>query len=255
MGKNAWTWVKESVSRLAARESVTLLPRTTAFGFFRDNMVSLVECVSERGPVKPRERLWHVRAREVVFATGAIERPLVFPGNDRPGIMLAGAARAYLHRFGVKAGTRAVVFAGHDSAYRAALDLTAADIEIAAIVDLRATADEQLSAAARACGLPVFTKSVITGTSGRLRVNGVHFVEARAGRSATRRERCDLLLMSDGFTPSVHLFSQSGGTLRFDERLGAFVPGASVARERSAGACRGILRTERSDQRRVCRGR
>ena len=241
IGKDAWTWVKESASRLAARESATLLPRTTAFGFFRDNMVGLVECVSERGPVKPRERLWQVRAREVVFATGAIERPLVFPGNDRPGIMLAGAARAYLHRFGVKAGTRAVVFAGHDSAYRAALDLMAAGIEIAAIVDLRATADEQLSAAARASGLPVLTKSVITGTSGRLRVNGVQIVEARAGRSATRRERCDLVLMSDGFTPSVHLFSQSGGTLRFNERLGAFVPGASVARERSAGACRGIF--------------
>jgi sarcosine oxidase, subunit alpha len=240
-GKNAWTWVKESVSRLAARESVTLLRRTTAFGFFRDNMVGLVECVSERGPAKPRERLWHVRAREVVFATGAIERPLVFPANDRPGIMLAGAARAYLHRFGVKAGTRAVVFAGHDSAYRAALDLAAAGIEIAAIVDLRSTSDEQLSAAARARGLPVLTKSVIAGTSGRLRVDGVQIVEARAGRSATRRQRCDLVLMSGGFTPSVHLFSQSGGTLRFDERLGAFVPGASVARERSAGACRGIF--------------
>ena len=96
MGQNAWTWVKEAVSRLAARELVTLLQRTTAFGFFRDNMVGLAECVTERDPVKPRERLWHVRAREVVFATGAIERPLVFPGNDRPGIMLAGAARAYL---------------------------------------------------------------------------------------------------------------------------------------------------------------
>jgi sarcosine oxidase subunit alpha len=241
MGQNAWAWVKEAVSRLAARDSVTLLQRTTAFGFFRDNMVGLSECMTERDPAKPRERLWHIRAREVVFATGAIERPLVFPGNDRPGIMLAGAARAYLRRFGVKAGTRAVVIAGHDSAYRAALDLAMAGIEIAAIVDLRATGDEELSAAARAGGVPILTNSAIAGTSGRLRVNAVHIVEARAGRSTTRRERCDLVLMSQGFTPSVHLFSQSGGTLRFDERLDAFVPGASVARERSAGACRGIF--------------
>src|SRR5215831_15406482 len=241
MGEDAWAWVKEAVSRLAARQSVTLLPRTTAFGFFRDNMVGLVECVNERDPTKPRERMWQIRAREVVFATGAIERPLVFPGNDRPAVMLAGAARAYLHRFGVKAGTRAVVVTGHDSAYRAALDLAAAGIEIAAIVDLRATADEQLSAAARAAGVPILMNSAIGGTSGRLRVNAVDIVDLYTGRSGIRREQCDLVLMCQGFTPSVHLFSQSGGTLRFDDRLDAFVPGASVARERSAGACRGIF--------------
>jgi sarcosine oxidase, subunit alpha len=241
MGADAWTWVEESVSRLVARGSVTLLRRTTAFGFFRDNMVGLVECIADCNPTRPRERLWHVRAREVVFATGAIERPLVFPGNDRPGIMLAGAARAYLHRFGVKAGTRAVVVAGHESAYRAARDMAAAGIEIAAVVDPRATAKEQLTAEAQASGLPVFTNSMIAATSGRLRVDGVRIVETRSRRPVMRRERCDLVLMSHGFTPSVHLFAQSGGTLRFDERLGAFVPGASVARERSAGACRGIF--------------
>ena len=241
MGADAWTWVEESVSHLAARASVTLLRRTTAFGFFRDNMVGLVECIADRSLPRPRERLWHVRAREVVFATGAIERPLVFPGNDRPGIMLAGAARAYLHRFGVKAGTRAVVVAGHESAYRAARDVAAAGIEIAAIVDPRATAKEQLTAEAQASGLPVFTNSMIAATSGRLRVDGVRIVETRSGRPVIRRERCDLVLMSHGFTPSVHLFAQSGGTLRFDERLGEFVPGVSVARERSAGACRGIF--------------
>ena len=196
MGADAWTWVEESVSHLAARASVTLLRRTTAFGFFRDNMVGLVECIADRSLPRPRERLWHVRAREVVFATGAIERPLVFPGNDRPGIMLAGAARAYLHRFGVKAGTRAVVVAGHESAYRAARDVAAAGIEIAAIVDPRATAKEQLTAEAQASGLPVFTNSMIAATSGRLRVDGVRIVETRSGRPVIRRERCDLVLMS-----------------------------------------------------------
>jgi sarcosine oxidase, subunit alpha len=241
MGQDAWAWAHETISRLAARDSVTLLQRTTAFGFFRSNMVALAECLTERDPTKPRERLWHVRAREVVFATGAIERPLVFPGNDRPGMMLAGAARAYLRRFGVKTGTRAVVMAGHDSAYRAALDLATAGINIIAIVDPRAKADGQLSEAARTAGLEILTNSAIAGTSGRLRVNSVHIASSRGGHSATRRERCDLLLMSGGFTPSVHLFSQSGGTLRFDERLDAFVPGVSLARERSAGACRGIF--------------
>ena len=241
MGQGAWAWFREVVSRLAARDSVTLLQRTTAFGFFRNNMVGLAECLTERDPSTPRERLWHVRAREVVFATGAIERPFVFPGNDRPGTMIAGAAREYLGRFGVKTGTRAVVIAGHDSAYRAALDLATAGIKIVAIVDPRAKADGHLSAAARAAGIEIMTNSVIAGTSGRLRVNSVHIVTTREGYSTRRRERCDLVLMSRGFTPSVHLFSQSGGTLRFDEQLDAFVPGVSVARERSAGACRGIF--------------
>ena len=241
MGQDAWAWVHEAVSRLAARKSVTLLQRTTAFGFFRDNMVGLAECVTECDPTRPRERLWRVRAHEVVFATGAIEQPLVFPGNDRPGVMLAGAARTYLRRFGVKPGTRAVVIAGHDSAYRAALDLATAGIKIIAIIDPRAKADGQLSAAARAAGLEIMTNSAISATSGRLRVNSVKIVSSREGRSTMRRERCDLVLMSRGLTPSVHLFSQSGGTLRFDERLDAFVPGASVARERSAGGCRGIF--------------
>jgi sarcosine oxidase, subunit alpha len=239
MGKAGWAWLSEAVEQLAQRESVTLLKRTTAFGFFRDNMVGLAQCVNECDPQKPRERLWHVRAREVVFATGAIERPLVFPGNDRPGIMLAGAARTYLHRFGVKPGGRAVVVTGHDSAYRAALDLTAAGVEIVALVDLRPRTDDQLASSARAAGLQIMTDSAVVGTSGRLRVGAVDIAHTHS--SVVRRVRCDLVLMSQGFTPSVQLFSQSGGILSFDERLDAFIPGTSKARERSAGACRGIF--------------
>jgi sarcosine oxidase subunit alpha len=240
-GKDASSWVNEAVSRLKGCDSATLLLRTTAFGFFRDNMVALIECVTEHESSRPRERLWHVRTREVVFATGAIERPLVFPGNDRPGVMLAGAARAYLHRFAVKAGTRVVVVAGHDSAYHAAFNLAGAGVEIAAIADIRPTAGEQVAAAARAAGFHVQMSSAIAGTSGRLRVSAVHIVDVRAASKRTLRVPCDLVLMSRGFTPSVHLFSQSGGTLRFDERLDSFVPGVSVARERSAGACRGVF--------------
>ena len=106
---------------------MTLLPRTTAFGYFPHNLVGLNERVTDHlacpDPNAPRERLWQVRAREVVLATGAIERPLVFPGNDRPGIMLAGAARTWLNRYGVLPGTRAVVVTACDAAYEAALEL------------------------------------------------------------------------------------------------------------------------------------
>ena len=240
-GKQAWIWVNETVSSLGKREFVTLLPRTTAFGFFRDNMIGLSECMPDHELIRPRERLWHTRARQVVLATGAIERPLVFPGNDRPGLMLAGAARAYLHRFAVKAGTRVVVVAGHDSAYRAALDLAAAGVEIEAIADVRARAGEEAFAAAKTAGFPILMNSAVVSTSGRLRVAAVRVADKSAPRKGTQQIACDLVLMSNGFIPSLHLFSQSGGTLRFDERLGAFVPGTSFARERSAGACRGIF--------------
>ena len=112
-GLSAWAWLEQTVHSLAANDRVTVLPRTQAFGSFAQNFVGLAERLTEHiahpDPERPRERLWQVRAREVVLATGAIERPLVFSGNDRPGIMLADAARSYLNRYGAKPGARAVV--------------------------------------------------------------------------------------------------------------------------------------------------
>src|SRR6185369_13291517 len=126
---------------LSRRDNVTLLPRTTAFGYFPHNMIGLAERVTDHladpAQALPRERLWHVRANEVVIAAGAIERPLVFPGNDRPGIMLADAARIYAARYAARPGSRAAVVTAHDGAYRAALELAACGVEIAAIADAR----------------------------------------------------------------------------------------------------------------------
>ena len=176
----------------------------------------------------PRERLWQVRAGRVVLATGAIERPLVFPGNDRPGVMLAGAARTYLHRYGVKVGQRAVIATADDSAYRAAIDLQAAGMTIAAIVDRRPDPDGETVAAARALGIPVYPGTTIGGTEGRLRVHSVKLA------NGTDIIPCDTILMCGGWTPSVHLFSQSRGRLTFDAASGAYLPS-----EGAVGACAG----------------
>jgi len=209
-------WAAAAIARLSADPRVRVLARTTAFGYFPHNLVGLAERLSDHladvAPGALRERLWQVRAREVVLATGAIEQPLVFAGNDRPGVMLAGAARTYLNRYGVRAGTRAVVVTTHDAGLRAARDLESAGVEIAAVADLRRGA-------------------TVGGTRGNLRVSAITV----DGRSVA----CDLVLMCGGFAPAVHLFSQSRGRLTWSDTARAFVPSATAERARSAGACRG----------------
>jgi sarcosine oxidase subunit alpha len=245
-GKAAQSWLSETVAALSRRDNVTLLPRTTAFGYFPHNMLALAERVTghlaDPAPNLPRERLWQVRAKEVVIAAGAIERPLTFPGNDRPGIMLADAARIYAARYAARPGSRAVVVTVHDGAYRAALELAACGVEIAAVADAREHPDGPLQAAALAAGLPIRTATTVTGTRGRQRVSAVELSQLTSGQSGGGSETvaCDLVLMSAGMTPSVQLFSQSRGRLRWDDTLQAYVPGGSAERERSAGACRGI---------------
>ena len=244
-GVTAGAWLAAAVTVLARHPRVRLLARTTAFGYFPHNAVGLNERLTDHlaqpATGQARERLWQVRAREVVLATGAIEQPLVFPGNDRPGIMLAGAAQTYLNRYGVRAGSRAVVVTETDSGWRAALDLQSAGLQVAAIADLRASADGVLVKAARTAGIETWTGATVLGTRGNLRVSGVELgVVDDAGRAQQRILSCDLVLMSGGFTPSVHLFSQSRGRLQWDDATRVFIPAVSAERERSAGACRGI---------------
>jgi sarcosine oxidase subunit alpha len=249
-GKSAAAWIADALASLAARDNVTLLPRTTAFGYYPHNLVGLAERVTDHlaapEPDWPRERLWQVRAREVILAAGAIERPLVFSGNDRPGVMLADAARTYVNRYAVKPGARAVVFTAHDAAYRAALDLAAAGVEIAAIADLRPHVEGPWIAAAKAAGIDVRCGTIVSATRGRLRIAAAA-LSPRAGDgmagagAAADWIGCDHLLMSGGLTPSVHLFSQSRGKLVYDEALQAYLPGAPAERVRSAGACRGVF--------------
>ena len=243
-GLNGPEWARQSIATLAKTQRVTLLERTTAFGYFPHNFVGLNQRLSDHLPAPShgqwRERLWQVRAREVVLATGAIERPLVFPGNDRPGILLAGAAQTYLNRYGVRVGTRAVIVACGDDAYQAALDLHAAGVAIAAIADLRPQVTGALPDAARRAGIDVLPASTVLGTEGDLRVQAVTLGQVRdGGVHGARRILCDTLLMSGGFTPSVHLFSQSRGKLKWNDPLKAFIPGAPAECSRSAGACAG----------------
>jgi sarcosine oxidase subunit alpha len=236
-GELAGNWLAWSLAELSANPRVRVLPRTTAFGYFPHNNVGLVERLTDHlaspPPGRARERLWQLRAREVVLATGAIEQPLVFPGNDRPGVMMAGAARCYLHRYGVRAGSRAVLVTAADAAYRAALDLAREGVVIAAIAELRARAPVAAATAARESGIEVLESADIRGTEGNLRVSSIDV--------GGRKFRCDLVLMSAGFAPAVHLFSQSRGRLSWSDAARCFVPSQSAERAHAAGNCRGAF--------------
>ncbi len=239
-GMAAAEWVAARVGALAARPDVTLLTRTTAFGWYPGNMIGLAQRLTDHlpdpDPALPRERLWQVRAKQVVIAAGSHERPLVFPGNDRPGVMLADAARVYATRYGAPPGQRAVFATTSDTAYRAALDLHACGVTIAVIADARPVADGPWPQAARAAGIRVETGMRVLGTRGR---RGIRV--AILGRGRTREwVRCDLLGMSGGWTPSLNLFSQARGTLEWDPAAETFLPGAAGPGLRCAGACRGV---------------
>jgi sarcosine oxidase subunit alpha len=246
-GVPALEWVAGAVAELTAHPDVLHLQRTTAFGLYDDGFVLALERRTDHlGAAAPRhvarQRVWRVRAHRIVVAAGAHERPVVFADNDRPGIMLAGGARTFLHRYGVRAGSEAVVFTTNDSAYSAAVDLADAGVGIAAVVEARPEAPAHWAAACAQRGIPVRTGSVVTGTDGTERVTAAHVAPFADGRpGAAERVDCDLLLVSGGWNPAVHLFSQARGRLRFDEGLGAFLPAEELDGVTVAGSAAGEL--------------
>jgi len=245
-GAPAPEWVRKVTTELAACADVILLPRATVCGYFDHNFLTIAETVAQRAVHAPRQRLWKVRARQVVLATGAIERPLVFSDNDRPGVMLASAARTYANRYGVRPGSQAVVFCNNDSAYAAGLDLQRADVSIAAIVDTRNGTDGELPQRARDAGIDVLAGHAVVQARGGRHVRAAKIVRlSNGGASGRARElACDLICVAGGYSPAVHLFSQSRGRLRYDDALAAFVPGESAQAECSVGAARGTYALE-----------
>ncbi|WP_211370456.1 2Fe-2S iron-sulfur cluster-binding protein [Nonomuraea turkmeniaca] len=248
-GQPGTEWAAAVAAELAGLPEVTVLPRTTVFGHYDDNHLLAVERrTNHLGGAAPahvaRERVWRIRARRVVLATGAHERPIAFAGNDLPGVMLADAARTYVNRYGVLPGRRAVVFTTGDSAYAAAMDLVAAGVKVAAIVDVRPAPGAGWADRAREAGIEVLAGHVVTAAAGDGQVSSVlagPHPETGAPAVGERSFDADLLLVSGGWNPVVHLFSQSGGTLRYDEALSTLVPGASRQAVEVVGAARGVF--------------
>ncbi len=244
-------WCRSALAVLAALPNVTLLPRTTVYGTYDDNTFGAVERVADHlaAPPEgaPRQRHWTIRAKRLVIAAGAIERPLVFADNDRPGIMLADAARVYIERYGVAPGRRVALFANHDGAYRTLDALAAADVPVTAVVDPRRSIGTAARAAAEAAGAEVLTGHVVTRALGGRRLTGIELAaydpDAGVKGPAARTLAVDCLAVSGGWTPTIHLASQASGPARWDDTLAAFLPGEPAQPWIAAGACNGEMAT------------
>lgn len=238
-------WRDGIVQALSARPDVLMVAGATAYGHYDGNEVAIVE----NGAPGVRQRRWMVHAGRIVLATGAFERPLLFSGNDRPGVMIASAAFHYLDRHGVAAGRRAVLFTNNDSAYEAAFRLQAAGVEIAAVVDCRPEVNERLQVRVRAAGLRLFLSHRIERSHGKGRVKGCTIRPFTAGGAPVRLS-CDLLLTAGGWSPAAQLYTHAGGRLRYDDRICAMVPDVTAWEGRTStgmvavGACAGMFDVE-----------
>ncbi len=245
------TAARERLAELAALDNVTLLSRTTVYGYYDDNTLGAVERVADHLPVpaegQPRERHWAIRATQVVLACGAIERPIVFGDNDKPGVMLADAGRIYVERHGVAPGRQVALFTNNDGAYRSVAALTSAGVAVSAIVDARREIGTEAQGIAAASGAELLLGQVVTRALGGQRLSGIEVAafdpKGGANDSAHRQISADCLLVSGGWTPTIHLASQAGGSARWDDTLTAFLPGAALQPWQAAGACNGALGT------------
>ncbi len=250
-GMDPEDWVKNAVQELEKAENVTLRSRIMGAGVYDHGYVLGYELVGDHTPGgdAPRHRLWRIRARQVITATGALERPLAFPGNDIPGVMLASAVRDYLVNWAVSPGDRTVVVTNNDDAYRTALALKSAGLDVPMIVDARAVVTSPLAEAARAAGIRVETGRAIAKVHGGKKVTSVDISVMVGEGAAVEEVACDAVAMSGGWSPVVHLWSHCGGKLLWDDAAAMFRPdvkrpptGADgAAFVATAGAASGVL--------------
>ncbi|MBX3597334.1 MAG: sarcosine oxidase subunit alpha family protein [Rhizobiaceae bacterium] len=248
-GAPASEWASAIVQQLATMPNVRLLSRTSVWGYYDSNTLAALERVSDHKTRpsfgEPRHRHWTIRAGHVVLATGAFERPMVFTGNDLPGVMLASAGQRYANEFGVLIGRRVALFTNNDTAYGAALALKRAGATIAAIIDVRKTVSDTARSAAAECYAELITGYAVQTTEGSKQLDGVR-IQQFDGQRTTERERlveADCLLVSGGWSPAIHLASQAGAHPIWNEDLQAFLPPPPTDKWVGAGAFNGTFDT------------
>jgi methylglutamate dehydrogenase subunit C len=233
-------WADAIVAELRGQPNVRLLPRTCVFGVYDGGVYGALERVADHLPVppahEPRQRLWRIAAKRAILASGAIERPLVFPGNDRPGVMMASAVRNYLYRFAVRPGERVALFTNNDDGWRTAAALRKRGVEIAAIIDSRPEASAHLKA--QCPGVRIISDARVSGTTAGPLLRAITVSAARGG---SERIEADTLAISGGWNPDLGLTCHHGGRPAWNEDLAAFVPGRSPPGLTAVGAANGRM--------------
>ena len=243
------------IAQLKQFDNVTLLNRTTAAAHYQSNYLTLIQRNTDHLPIDqrpetPRMRRWQVRAKAVCHATGQIERPLLFPNNDRPGIMLAQSVRHYVNHYGILPGRQAVVLTNNDQAYATALDLHHAGVMVQTIIDTRAQPGHTVENQAQAAGLTIIKKGRICQTKGKKHLSQLIVTDG----SITRKIACDLLAVSGGFNPAIHLWSQADRQIEYDSTLGTYRPGVPATLDTAyyCGGVDGTLTYQQAQQQAFC---
>jgi len=250
--KKGKDWADETVSQLKSMPNVIVKNRSQVFGYYDHNMMVMFERTRDHieNPTEftPRQRLWYIRAKEVIVSTGSIERPLVFGNNDRPGIMLASAAKEYMKVYGVLVGKKPIIFTNNDSAYDTAIEFKKNGVD-PLVVDVRSNPKSSVIQEAKNLNINIKFSHGIVNSEGYLRVNSAtigKLNENKSGYENLENVSCDCICVSGNWTPTVHLSSQSGNKLKFDEKINAFIPSQSRQNETSIGSANGSFTLKQS---------
>ena len=241
-------WLENEISKLKNIKNLEIKTRTSVAAYHGYNFLLARENLTDHLPLnkkkdKIRQRLLKIRAKKVIAATGSIERPLIFNNNDRPGIILSSAIKKYSDYYGVVCGKENILFTNNDSAYETAISLFNKGIKINAIIDIREKVNSEITNHAEKIGIKIYNSYTIVDTSGYRRIKEVSIMKlSKDGQSVTGSKvkiKCDCLGISGGWTPAVHLFTQSGGKLKFDNEDNVFIPSKYPSDQISIGSCNG----------------
>ena len=242
-------WKNKILNNLKTKTNIKIIKSTTLFAYMHYNYLLAIQDINPLDGLKRknniRQIIWKIRAKKIILATGSIERPLTFDNNDRPGIMLANSASKFLNYYGVKLANEIVVFTNNDSAYQTAIDFHKKGINVKAVIDVRSYGESNIIKKTESLGIKIYYNHAITNTSGRLKIKSVTInkvddsVKKIIGDPV--KIKCDFLCVSGGWTPTVHLFTQSRGKLIYRENDGAFIPKQSFQETISIGSCNGTF--------------
>jgi len=243
--KKGKEWADEAISQLKSMPNVIVKNRSQVFGYYDHNMMVMFERTRDHieNPNKftPRQKLWYIRAKEIVISTGSLERPLIFGNNDRPGILLSSAAKEYLKVYGVLVGRKPIIFTNNDSAYDTAIEFKKNGIN-PLVVDTRTNSDSSVISEAKNLNIDIKFFHGIANTKGHLKVNSATIGKFNSDKSSyenLEEVSCDCICVSGNWTPTVHLSSQSGNKLKFNETIDAFIPSQSRQKESTIGSANG----------------